>query len=151
MRAVAFSLAMGMGALVATSELSAQREANARFTGVWKLVAEETRDPNGQVVPGPNAASGGRFGFITYDPAGYVGVFTVLVACGLGLPMPEDIALITGGYLAGIGPPRGVGSPSISPRIRRTTVSGGSFCALIRASASSRPKSRVQTCSTQSG
>ena len=43
-------------------------------------------------------------------PAGYVGVFSVLVACGLGLPMPEDIALITGGYLAGIGPPKGVGS-----------------------------------------
>ena len=39
-----------------------------------------------------------------------MGVFTVLVACGLGLPMPEDIALITGGYLAGIGPPKGVGS-----------------------------------------
>jgi hypothetical protein len=74
MRAVAFSLAMGMGALVATSELSAQREANARFAGVWKLVAEETRDPKGDVVAGPNAASGGRFGFITYDPAGYVGV-----------------------------------------------------------------------------
>jgi len=74
MRAVAFSLAMGMGALIATSELAAQREANARFAGVWKLVGEETRDPNGQVVAGPNAASGGRFGFIAYDPAGYVGV-----------------------------------------------------------------------------
>ena len=74
MRAVAFSLAMGMGALVATSELSAQREANARFAGVWKLVGEETRDAKGDVVAGPNAASGGRFGFITYDPAGYVGV-----------------------------------------------------------------------------
>lgn len=46
-------------------------------------------------------------------PAGYVGVFTVLVACGLGLPMPEDVALITGGYLAGIGPPKGVGSLSL--------------------------------------
>ena len=74
MRVVAFSLAMGMGALVATSELSAQREANAQFAGVWKLVGEETRDAKGDVVPGPNAASGGRFGFITYDPAGYVGV-----------------------------------------------------------------------------
>jgi hypothetical protein len=74
MRAVAFSLAMGMGALVATSELSAQREANAQFAGVWKLVGEETRDAKGDVVAGPNAASGGRFGFIAYDPAGYVGV-----------------------------------------------------------------------------
>jgi membrane protein DedA with SNARE-associated domain len=34
----------------------------------------------------------------------------LLVACGLGLPLPEDVALITGGYLAGKGPPIGVGS-----------------------------------------
>ena len=39
-----------------------------------------------------------------------MGVFTLLVACGLGLPLPEDVALITGGYLAGKGPPIGVGS-----------------------------------------
>jgi mono/diheme cytochrome c family protein len=50
------------------------RAANSRFAGVWKLVGEETRDPSGRIVPGPNAASGGRFGFITYDPAGYMGV-----------------------------------------------------------------------------
>lgn len=37
-------------------------------------------------------------------------MFTLLVACGLGLPLPEDVALITGGYLAGKGPPIGVGS-----------------------------------------
>lgn len=30
-------------------------------------------------------------------------VFGVLVACGLGLPLPEDVALITGGYLAFLG------------------------------------------------
>jgi len=29
----------------------------------------------------------------------YVGLFTVLLLCGLGLPMPEDIALLAGGYL----------------------------------------------------
>jgi hypothetical protein len=82
-----------MIALVATRELPAQiavpgitgppvtyrvpdavRAVNSRFAGVWKLVGEETRDPQGNLVPGPNAASGGRFGFITYDPAGYVGV-----------------------------------------------------------------------------
>ena len=34
----------------------------------------------------------------------------ILVCCGLGLPLPEDVALITGGILAGYGPPRGVGS-----------------------------------------
>jgi membrane protein DedA with SNARE-associated domain len=45
-----------------------------------------------------------------HGAAGYVGVFSVLIACGLGLPLPEDVALITGGYLAGKGPPVGVGS-----------------------------------------
>jgi membrane protein DedA with SNARE-associated domain len=30
----------------------------------------------------------------------YVGLFVILMLCGLGLPMPEDIALLAGGYLA---------------------------------------------------
>jgi membrane protein DedA with SNARE-associated domain len=29
----------------------------------------------------------------------YVGLFLVLVLCGLGLPVPEDLALLTGGFL----------------------------------------------------
>lgn len=29
----------------------------------------------------------------------YVGLFVVLLLCGLGLPMPEDIALLAGGFL----------------------------------------------------
>jgi membrane protein DedA with SNARE-associated domain len=29
----------------------------------------------------------------------YVGLFLVLVLCGLGLPVPEDFALLTGGFL----------------------------------------------------
>jgi len=29
----------------------------------------------------------------------YAGLFLVLVLCGMGLPMPEDIALLAGGYL----------------------------------------------------
>jgi len=78
MRALVYSLGVAMIALVTApdvlADLAADRAANARFAGVWKLVAEETRDANGRVVPGPNAASGGRFGFIAYDPAGYVGV-----------------------------------------------------------------------------
>ena len=78
MRALVFSLGVAVIALVTTLEvradLAADRTANLRFAGVWKLVGEETRDPSGQIVPGPNAASGGRFGFIAYDPAGYVGV-----------------------------------------------------------------------------
>ncbi len=30
----------------------------------------------------------------------YAGLFVILTLCGLGLPMPEDIALLAGGYLA---------------------------------------------------
>ena len=30
----------------------------------------------------------------------YLGVFGVLVACGLGVPLPEDLSLILGGFLA---------------------------------------------------
>src|ERR1043166_4013666 len=55
-------------------EPAAVRAANNRFAGVWKLSGEETRDASGRTIPGPNAGSGGRFGYITYDPAGYVGV-----------------------------------------------------------------------------
>ncbi len=33
----------------------------------------------------------------------YTLVFGFLVACGLGLPLPEDVALVTGGYLSFIG------------------------------------------------
>ena len=40
-------------------------------------------------------------------------MFSLLVACGLGLPLPEDIALITGGFLAALGPPHGVGSVTL--------------------------------------
>jgi membrane protein DedA with SNARE-associated domain len=32
--------------------------------------------------------------------AGYIAVFTVLLLCGFGLPMPEDVILATGGVLA---------------------------------------------------
>ena len=93
MRAFVFSLFAGSMTLVAiggaeappyaqsaiargagSSDPATVRALNARFAGVWKLVAEETRSPGGQIVAGPNAASGGRFGFITYDPAGYMGV-----------------------------------------------------------------------------
>ncbi len=30
----------------------------------------------------------------------YLGLFVILMLCGLGLPMPEDIALLAGGFLA---------------------------------------------------
>ena len=87
MRAVVFSLFICIGALIATSGISAQRgggepldpaavrAANNRFAGIWKLIGQETRDGRGQIVPpGPNANNTGRLGYIAYDPAGYMGV-----------------------------------------------------------------------------
>lgn len=50
------------------------RATNARFAGAWKLVEEESRDAAGREVPLAYAASGGRVGYITYDPLGYMGV-----------------------------------------------------------------------------
>ena len=34
---------------------------------------------------------------------GYIDVFVVLLLCGLGVPIPEDITLVTGGVMAGLG------------------------------------------------
>ncbi len=74
MRACVVALLIGVSALIATSAVSAQlgRAANNRFAGVWQLVGEETRDANGQIVP--RGADASRFGYIVYDPAGYVSV-----------------------------------------------------------------------------
>lgn len=38
-----------------------------------------------------------------HGPAAYVGVLFILILCGLGVPLPEDVPLITGGYLVGRG------------------------------------------------
>ena len=35
-----------------------------------------------------------------YGPIPYLAIFLILLACGLGLPIPEDITLIAGGILA---------------------------------------------------
>lgn len=34
---------------------------------------------------------------------GYLAVFSVLLACGFGLPIPEDITLVAGGVISGLG------------------------------------------------
>lgn len=34
---------------------------------------------------------------------GYAAVFLVLLACGFGVPIPEDITLVTGGVISGLG------------------------------------------------
>jgi len=34
---------------------------------------------------------------------GYAAVFAVLIACGFGVPIPEDITLVTGGIISGLG------------------------------------------------
>src|SRR4051812_42185737 len=30
----------------------------------------------------------------------YITIFSILLACGLGIPIPEDVTLVTAGYLA---------------------------------------------------
>ena len=34
---------------------------------------------------------------------GYAAVFFVLVICGFGVPIPEDLTLVTGGVISGLG------------------------------------------------
>ena len=34
---------------------------------------------------------------------GYAAVFVVLLACGFGVPVPEDVSLVAGGIIAGLG------------------------------------------------
>ena len=34
---------------------------------------------------------------------GYIAVFTMLLVCGFGVPVPEDVTLVTGGVIAGLG------------------------------------------------
>jgi membrane protein DedA with SNARE-associated domain len=38
-----------------------------------------------------------------FQSYGYASVFGVLILCGLGLPIPEDISLIAGGIISGLG------------------------------------------------
>lgn len=43
-------------------------------------------------------------GFVQFFQSyGYFAVFGVLLLCGFGLPMPEDISLIAGGIISGLG------------------------------------------------
>src|SRR4051812_20586472 len=87
MRNFVFSLFIVIGAVIVTSGVSAQRgggqpvdptavrAANSRFAGIWKLISQETRNAQGEIVPpGPNAVNTGRLGYIVYDPAGYMAV-----------------------------------------------------------------------------
>ena len=34
---------------------------------------------------------------------GYIAVFVMLLICGFGVPIPEDVSLVTGGVIAGLG------------------------------------------------
>lgn len=38
-----------------------------------------------------------------FSNQGYLAVFVVLLACGFGLPVPEDVTLVAGGIIAGLG------------------------------------------------
>lgn len=38
-----------------------------------------------------------------FSSYGYWAVFLVLLACGFGVPIPEDITLVSGGVISGLG------------------------------------------------
>ena len=38
-----------------------------------------------------------------YSSFGYLAVFSMLILCGLGVPVPEDISIIAGGVITGLG------------------------------------------------
>ena len=38
-----------------------------------------------------------------YETFGYIAVFGMLILCGLGVPVPEDISIIAGGVITGLG------------------------------------------------
>ncbi|TCP94794.1 membrane protein DedA with SNARE-associated domain [Cricetibacter osteomyelitidis] len=38
-----------------------------------------------------------------FSSYGYLAVFGVLILCGFGLPIPEDVTLVSGGVIAGLG------------------------------------------------
>jgi len=45
------------------------------------------------------------FGFLMpiFTEYGYLAVFVMLLICGFGVPIPEDVTLVTGGVIAGLG------------------------------------------------
>ena len=47
----------------------------------------------------------------------YLVVFSVLLACGLGLPMPEDITLVAGGYAVYLADTHQLGHPRLLPMV----------------------------------
>lgn len=105
------SLFAGIIALVAIRDVSAQRgegpdpaavrAENTRFAGIWKLVAEEMRDSKGQIVLPRNASNGGRFGYIAYDAAGYMGVTLSWLkqpTFAASQPTPQEALAAMGSY-----------------------------------------------------
>lgn len=52
--------------------------------------------------------------FIQANPSfAYLSVFGVLLLCGLGMPAPEDIFLVTGGYMVYLAEKQGLSSPTL--------------------------------------
>ena len=88
MRAILSVLIVAVGSVTATGFLTsgfpelqagqpsgaAAGSGTARFVGTWKLISTEQRDAKGQVIAPATPPPPGRLGFITYDPAGYMGV-----------------------------------------------------------------------------
>ena len=60
---------------------------------------------------------------MSYEQWPYLGVFAVLIAASLGLPIPEDIPLLTGGYLCH----HGLAHPHVMICVGLVGVLGGDF------------------------
>lgn len=56
--------------------------------------------------------------FIQSHPSSaYLAVFGVLLACGLGVPLPEDVTLVAGGYMVYQSQVHQLGQPTLIPMI----------------------------------
>ena len=59
---------------------------------------------NTQILPGECEQEVLDFLVGFFTDYGYIAVFSCLILCGLGVPVPEDITLVAGGVIAGLYP-----------------------------------------------
>ncbi|MGI8410458.1 MAG: lipocalin-like domain-containing protein, partial [Pyrinomonadaceae bacterium] len=58
------------------SQIRRSKIATSKIVGTWRLVSDEFRRPNGEVIPFPDLGPNVR-GLLIYDPAGYMAVHIV--------------------------------------------------------------------------
>ncbi len=104
--AIRRAMAVACLALAAVPRAAGQTATPAdRFVGTWKLVATETRNARGEVVP-PAAGARSPIGYLIYDPGGYMAVSIMPVGRkrNVGTSVTDDEALAAiRGYTAYFG------------------------------------------------